>query len=100
MILQRFFITVLVDIFQYLDDDARVAVAVEVDFLVIGDLANLTIEVFVSIRSLWLGKTPLLEHGTLRVCVDDANTRRGMWGACQDEKELTMRRRSWRGGRG
>ena len=43
MILQRFFVAVLLDILQDLNDDAGVAVVVEVDFLVVGDLADLAV---------------------------------------------------------
>jgi hypothetical protein len=41
MILQRLFVARLVDVLQDLDDDGRVAVGVEVDFLVVRDFADL-----------------------------------------------------------
>jgi hypothetical protein len=41
MILQRLFVARFVDVLQDLDDDGRVAVGVEVDFLVIWDFADL-----------------------------------------------------------
>jgi hypothetical protein len=44
VVLQCFFIIALLDILQYLDDDTGVAIAVEVDFLVVGDLSDLTVD--------------------------------------------------------
>jgi hypothetical protein len=43
MVLQRFFVAVLVDVFEDFDHDGRVALGVEVDFLVVGDFADLTV---------------------------------------------------------
>jgi hypothetical protein len=47
MILQGFVVAGLVDVFEDFDDDGRVAVGVEVDFLVIGNLANLAAKMLV-----------------------------------------------------
>lgn len=40
MVLQRFFVAGLVDVFEDFDDDAGVAAGVEVDFLVVGDFTD------------------------------------------------------------
>lgn len=44
MILQRLVIAGFVDVLEDFDDDAGVAGAVEVDFLVVGDLADLALK--------------------------------------------------------
>lgn len=41
MVLQRLLVRLLVDVFQDLEDHAGVPVRVEVDFLMVGDLADL-----------------------------------------------------------
>lgn len=43
MILQRFFVVRLVDIFEDFGDDGRIAIGVEINFLVIGNFTNLAI---------------------------------------------------------
>ena len=48
MILQRFVIAALVDVLEYFDDNAGVAIGVEVDFLVVRDLTDVAVGLLVS----------------------------------------------------
>jgi hypothetical protein len=84
MILQRLFVARPVDVLQDLDDDGRVAVGVEVDFLVVGDFADLAAVELVGIlggMGMGLGL--------------------GYWGVAQGWESVlgrTLCRRSWRAG--
>lgn len=49
MVLQRLRIGRLIDILQYLEDDARVPVLVEVQLLVVGDFSDLAARVLVAL---------------------------------------------------
>jgi hypothetical protein len=43
MVLQRFFVVGLLDIFEDLGDDGRIAIGIQINFLVVGNLADLTV---------------------------------------------------------